>query len=90
MAKCDVCGQEILKASGCSVKDVVCNGVRYSRIKFGDEGWGNPVERCPDCGCLHGYCHHWGCDIERCPSCGGQMFGCFCEDVYIEMPVSSS
>ena len=86
MAKCDVCGREMLKANGCSVSRVHCNGKVYRRQRYGEEGWGEPGERCPDCGAMYGLFHHWGCDIERCPACGGQMLGCDCDDVYIEVP----
>ena len=86
MAKCDVCGREMLKAKGCSVSMVHCNGKVYRRQRYGEEDWGEPGERCPDCGAMYGHFHHWGCDIERCPGCGGQMLGCNCDDVYIEVP----
>ena len=87
MARCDVCGKEMLRASGCSVRYVFCNGKRHPRLRFGEEGWGIPGERCTDCGAKYGNYHHWGCDVERCPVCGGQMLGCECNDVYIEVPV---
>lgn len=84
MAKCDVCGKEMLSAVGCAVHDVFCEGKKYRRLRFGDEGWGEPGERCSDCGALYGHDHHWGCDVEQCPRCGGQMLGCDCEDVYVK------
>ena len=83
MAKCEVCGKEMLTAVGCSVHEVFCSGRKYRRLRFGEEGWGAPGERCPDCGALYGHYHHWGCDVEECPRCGGQMLGCECEDVYV-------
>ena len=84
MAKCKVCGKEMLTAAGCSVRYVFCDGKKYPRLRFGEEGWGEPGTRCPDCGALYGNYHHWGCDVECCPACGGQMLCCDCSDVYIE------
>ena len=84
MAKCQFCKREMLTASGCTVFKVSCDGTFHPRQRYGEEGWGNPGERCPDCGALYGHFHHWGCDVERCPACGGQMLGCDCEDVFIE------
>ena len=50
MSKCTICGKEMLRASGCSIRHVFCNGRKYPRMKYGEEGWGSPGERCPDCG----------------------------------------
>ena len=92
MAKCEICGREMLTADGCGISKVHINGKEYERIKCGDaydfvpdmeEG-----ERCHDCGATVGHYHHWGCDAERCPACHGQLIGCDCKDVYLEMPDS--
>lgn len=87
MAKCKVCGKEMLTADGC-LKTMYANGKRYVRIPVGGKGdffEGSPADtRCGDCGALMGHYHHWGCDCERCPACGLQLIGCDCEDVYIE------
>ena len=90
MAKCEICGREMLTAKGCVADYVFCNGKQYKRLRYGEEGWGEPGQRCPDCGALYGHLHHWGCDIERCPCCGGQMLGCECDDVYIEVERSTA
>ena len=91
MAKCSICGREMLTAKTCVAPQVHINGKVYDRIRFGDPrgfyGSCNPGDRCPDCGVAVGGIHHWGCDIERCPVCEGQMIGCDCgDDVFIEAP----
>ena len=87
MAKCGVCGLEMLEANGCSVDKIHCNGKTYERIRYGTEdGRGNPGEICHDCGCHYGEYHHFGCDVERCPDCGGQLISCDCKDVYVLSP----
>lgn len=87
MAKCEVCGKEMLTADGC-LKTLYVNGKRYERIPVGGKGdffEDSPADtRCGDCGALMGHYHHWGCDCERCPACGLQLIGCDCEDVCIE------
>jgi len=88
MAKCEICGQEMLEATGCKVSTVFISGKEYLRIPFGgeseqscppDEG-----ERCHDCGAVSGNYHHYGCDMEECPSCHGQLISCNCEDMEFE------
>lgn len=87
MAKCKICGKEMLSAAGCDVAEVFVNGKKYERIRCGDEHDFDPNmkegERCHDCGALKGHYHHWGCDAERCPACYGQLIGCDCE-IFIE------
>ena len=41
MAKCEICGREMLKANGCICETVHCNGIPHQRLRFGDEGWAN-------------------------------------------------
>lgn len=88
MAKCKVCGLEMLTASGCTVKFMYAGGKRYERIPVGGKGDfytdANPDTRCGDCGAKKGHYHHWGCDCERCPACGLQLLSCDCENVYVE------
>lgn len=86
MAKCELCGREMLTAVGCGVSQVSIAGKKYKRIKVGDPGdfyeGDSPDSRCGDCWAKVGHYHHWGCDCERCPVCGGQLIGCDCEDVF--------
>jgi hypothetical protein len=62
----------------------VINGVKYPRIRFGDEesvAHMNAVgEPCHDCAVLRGQ-YHVGplCDNEECPCCHGQVIGCDCD-----------
>ncbi len=60
-------------------------GKIYDPIKCGDEDdwyYGQPDEKCGDCGVGVGNYHQCGCDIERCPACRGQMLSCNCGPVY--------
>ena len=70
--------KESQKLTACIVK-----GVRYDRIRFGDESadWGVESGTCGDCGAREGQYHVPGCDVERCPHCGNQALGCIDEDV---------
>ena len=42
MAKCKICGKEMLSADGCDVAEVFVNGKKYERIRCGDEYDFNP------------------------------------------------
>lgn len=84
MARCKVCGREMLDACGCVGSEISANGNEFPRIRVGGLGdfEGEPEgTRCGDCGAMVGYQHHWGCDCERCPSCGRQLISCDCESV---------
>ena len=61
---------------------VYSRGKYYKRIKYGDEDFAWPDERCHDCGAKLGHYHHANCDVEQCPVCGGQLIGCNCEIEY--------
>lgn len=85
MAKCEMCGKEMLNHVSCSSNLIVANNKIYPRIKVGDQQDLlpiNPGERCHDCGAPYGGYHHMNCDSERCPICGEQLLGCNCEDIY--------
>lgn len=88
MARCKVCGLEMLTADGCAVPFVFVDGKRYRRIPVGGNGDFIPGARrgirCGDCNARAGSYHHWGCDCERCPACGLQLISCDCENVYVE------
>lgn len=73
--KCSVCGQEMLKAKGCSATHIKYKGRIYKRLTthFNEESG-----KCHDCGAEHGNYHHPGCDVERCPICNGQLISCDC------------
>lgn len=81
-ATCEICGQKMLQADGCTWEYAVSKGRVRKRIKFGEEDlfWGEG--RCGDCGAKEGHYHHCGCDIERCPFCGGQLISCSCDCLY--------
>lgn len=83
-AQCKICGQRMLIADGCTCSEVIVNGKRYKRIKYGEEDFPWPDERCHDCGAKIGQYHHAGCDVEQCPVCGGQLIGCGCGAEYAE------
>lgn len=78
-AHCEICGQKMLKADGCLIGTVFCNGKEYKRIPYGSEAfdWGD--ERCHDCGAKLGGYHHFNCDVEECPVCGNQLISCDCD-----------
>ena len=83
-ATCELCGQKMLRADGCSWPGVYSRGVYYKRIRYGEEEFPWPDERCPDCGAKLGHFHHMNCDVEECPICGGQLIGCGCDLEYTD------
>ena len=83
MAKCRVCGKEMLRANGCEIAFVFCNEKKYLRETV-EEYQADDKGRCYDCGAKVGFFHHWGCDQERCPRCGRQLLSCNCQNVYIQ------
>jgi hypothetical protein len=61
------------------IHDYVIGGVRYARIRYGDEqdDWG--TKHCHDCGVRQGKYHvQLICDAEEGPRCHGQVIGCDC------------
>ena len=90
MAKCNICGREMLTAKSCIGTQCEIDGRKYKRIRFGDPedmsaryiDFDKNVS-CGDCGCHVGGFHHWGCDMEACPKCGHQLISCECENVYL-------
>lgn len=53
-AQCELCGRRMLIADGCTCSEVIAGGKRYKRIKYGDEDFPWPGERCHDCGAKSG------------------------------------
>ena len=49
-APCEICGGRMLKVDGCTWPGVYSRGKYYKRIKYGDEDFAWPDERCHDCG----------------------------------------
>ena len=54
MAKCEYCGKEMPKSSGCDCIIFMMDGLSYKRTVFA----GGKNEKCPDCGCHFGRYHH--------------------------------
>lgn len=58
MAKCTVCGQEMLLVSGCSIPTIFIGGRKYQRVRVGDPGGfyqgGDANIGCTDCGAQMG------------------------------------
>lgn len=80
---CELCGQRMLKADGCTCSEIEIKGIRFRRIRLGDEEFSMGDNCCHDCGARVGHYHHHGCDAEECPACGGQLMGCTCEFDYV-------
>jgi len=84
MAKCEYCGEEMLKSDGSDVALLTMDeGKDYLRIAVGEEGdlfygYDDETFRCHDCNALYGHFHHEGCDCEMCPKCHKQLIGCDC------------
>ena len=47
-APCEICGGRMLKVDGCTWPGVYSRGKYYKRIKYGDEDFAWPDERCHD------------------------------------------
>lgn len=45
-------------------------GMKYPRIRFGEEGLGWSATACRDCGAEAGQYHVPDCEYEKCPACG--------------------
>ena len=77
-ATCADCGQNMLRASGCTKDYIYVPGTtdRVGRIRYGSESlWKDVPDRCHDCGAAVGNFHHARCDMEECPACGDQLIG---------------
>jgi hypothetical protein len=80
MAICDLCDQEMLTATSCSIEVLHRKGVAHERAPWGSErrlGWRvRRGERCGDCRVEPGGFHHLGCDLAECPICLEQLLSC--------------
>jgi hypothetical protein len=71
MTTCIDCNLEMATADGCSVTELIIDGVPYVRRRC-------TRRRCGDCGAKAGRLHHLGCDLEGCPRCRRQLITCGC------------
>jgi hypothetical protein len=69
--------QRLLSAQTLKAYDV--DGVRYPRIRHGDESVHTSAISCTDCAASVGQYHVPTCQHEECPACGGQAISCGCE-----------
>lgn len=61
-----------------SDKETWIEGVRYARIKYGDDNSFAVRTQCRDCGVEIGQVHVRRCAVEICARCNQQAVTCFC------------
>ena len=79
---CSACRQPEEPLRGCKASHVLIDGVKYQRIKAGDEVLYAGADTSDDvtCSCNvgMGQYHHWDCDVEECPACHEEIDECGC------------